>query len=374
MSLYLCLYLFCSSLFTNFDYYFSILLFFALFMSIRKLPDGRWQLDMYEAGRGSKRIREKFDSKGEATRRKNYIEEQKVQGKPWNSHSEKRRLQDLIDTWYTSYGMTTKDGKSNKAKFTDACKEMGNPKVNDFDKKMFDEWRTHRLKRTETKLIKRNKPQTINKTHRLMIAMFNRLISSGHWEYANPLEGLKKLNEVKPSPGFLSDEQIYMLLDELRKTGQQNAVLIAEVCLRTGARWSEAENLTGGQLFPGMPPKIAFTQTKGDDDRLVPISQEFYQRLPKVAPGDLVFGDQSNWYSIFSNVWIRMNFNLPKGQKSHALRHTFASNFMKNGGNIKVLQKVLGHKDVTMTMRYVHFAPEYLATAINLNPLAALDG
>ncbi|MBK1752631.1 MAG: tyrosine-type recombinase/integrase, partial [Escherichia coli] len=50
-------------------------------------------------------------------------------------------------------------------------------------------------------------------------------------------------------------------------------------------------------------------------------------------------------------------------------RHTFASHFMMNGGNILVLQKILGHADITMTMRYAHFAPSHLEDAVRLNPL-----
>ena len=64
-----------------------------------------------------------------------------------------------------------------------------------------------------------------------------------------------------------------------------------------------------------------------------------------------------------------MNFNLPKGQASHVLRHTFASYFIMNGGNILTLQKILGHSTVVMTMRYAHLAPDHLKDAIEYNPL-----
>lgn len=42
---------------------------------------------------------------------------------------------------------------------------------------------------------------------------------------------------------------------------------------------------------------------------------------------------------------------------------------MINGGNILVLQRVLGHTDIKMTMRYAHFAPDHLEDAIKFNPL-----
>ncbi|MGI2028779.1 tyrosine-type recombinase/integrase [Endozoicomonas acroporae] len=53
------------------------------------------------------------------------------------------------------------------------------------------------------------------------------------------------------------------------------------------------------------------------------------------------------------------------------MRHTFASHFMMNGGNILVLQKILGHSDIATTMRYAKFDPEHLKDATRLNPLSS---
>ncbi|WP_424649030.1 tyrosine-type recombinase/integrase [Castellaniella sp.] len=57
------------------------------------------------------------------------------------------------------------------------------------------------------------------------------------------------------------------------------------------------------------------------------------------------------------------------GQLTHVLRHTFASHFMINGGNILTLQRILGHQDLKTTMRYAHLAPDHLESARMLNPL-----
>jgi site-specific recombinase XerD len=43
-----------------------------------------------------------------------------------------------------------------------------------------------------------------------------------------------------------------------------------------------------------------------------------------------------------------------KGIIAHDLRHTFASHFMMSGGNILHLQKILGHSDLKLTLRYAH--------------------
>ncbi|MNG38845.1 site-specific tyrosine recombinase XerC [compost metagenome] len=45
---------------------------------------------------------------------------------------------------------------------------------------------------------------------------------------------------------------------------------------------------------------------------------------------------------------------------------------MMSGGNILALQKILGHNDIKMTMRYAHLAPDHLETAMRFNPLATL--
>jgi integrase len=44
----------------------------------------------------------------------------------------------------------------------------------------------------------------------------------------------------------------------------------------------------------------------------------------------------------------------------HALRHTFASHYLMQGGNILALQRILGHSEIKMTMIYAHLAPDFL--------------
>ena len=65
--------------------------------------------------------------------------------------------------------------------------------------------------------------------------------------------------------------------------------------------------------------------------------------------------------------------DLPEGQSIHVLRHTFATHFMINGGNIITLQRILGHSTIQQTMTYAHFAPDYLQDAVRFNPVAELS-
>ncbi len=97
----------------------------------------------------------------------------------------------------------------------------------------------------------------------------------------------------------------------------------------------------------------------------MPISPELHAQLPRKR--GRLFGD---CYRAFEMVVELAGLELPPGQNTHVLRHTFASHFMMNGGNILVLQKILGHSTIAMTMRYAHFSPDHLEDAVRLNPLA----
>lgn len=116
--------------------------------------------------------------------------------------------------------------------------------------------------------------------------------------------------------------------------------------------------------------QVSFTDTKSGKNRSVPITQALYDEIhehAKLTKGNAVF---TGSISSFRRALKRTTIELPKGQAAHVLRHTFASHFMMNGGNILALQKILGHSDIKMTMRYAHLSPDFLEEAVRLNPLS----
>ncbi len=161
---------------------------------------------------------------------------------------------------------------------------------------------------------------------------------------------------------FLYPDELKRLLAACADSQNPDLLLVVKLCLATGARWSEVEELTQSQVSPN---RITFTRTKSKKSRSVPISPELYAQLPRKR--GRLFGD---CYRAFEMVVERAGLELPPGQNTHVLRHTFASHFMMNGGNILVLQKILGHSTIAMTMRYAHFAPDHLEDAVRLNPLS----
>ena len=50
----------------------------------------------------------------------------------------------------------------------------------------------------------------------------------------------------------------------------------------------------------------------------------------------------------------------------HDLRHTFASHLVMGGVDIRTVQELLGHKDIRMTMRYSHLAPDHMRKAVGI--------
>lgn len=95
------------------------------------------------------------------------------------------------------------------------------------------------------------------------------------------------------------------------------------------------------------------------------IGKELEEEINAHRKGKLFTGSLTS----FHRALARTSICLPKGQASHVLRHTFASHFVMNGGDITTLKDILGHASITMTMRYRHLAPEHLSQSIKLNPL-----
>ncbi|WP_286997979.1 tyrosine-type recombinase/integrase, partial [Comamonas sp. UBA7840] len=169
---------------------------------------------------------------------------------------------------------------------------------------------------------------------------------------------------------YLTSDQIHDLLSELQKGKNRHAAMVTKVCLATGARWSEAESLEARHI---LNDQIQFAGTKSGKIRSIPVNTELAQELRshhiKAETGQRLFAP---CYSAFRDAIERSGIKLQNGQLTHVLRHTFASHFMMNGGNILVLQRSLGHANLTMTMRYAHLAPDHLQEVVKLNPLSAL--
>ncbi|WP_392551211.1 tyrosine-type recombinase/integrase [Orbus wheelerorum] len=332
-------------------------------MAIRKnAKTNKWLFEKYLDG--GRRLRKSFATKGEALAYESYIEEQAAT-KPWIADKQdRRRLSDLIEIWHNAHGKTLSDGQNVYTTLLFIAESIQNPLAPNFTSKEFTDYRTKRLSGEiyRTERVKIVAPRTLNLELTYLKSMFNELIRLGEWTLKNPVERIRQFRIDDQEMAYLTPEQIKLLLASSDVSKAKDLTTIIKICLSTGARWSEAESLKDSQV---KNQSITYIKTKGKKNRTIPIDKALYDGIPK-NKGSLF----TPCYSAFRSAIKRAEIELPDRQLSHVLRHTFASHFMMNGGNILVLQKILGHTDIKMTMRYAHFAPDHFEDAIKLNPLS----
>lgn len=329
-------------------------------MAIKKVKTG-WQVDIQPGGRGSRRVRVTKPTKAEALAEEIRIKAKHQEiGEYVAPTRDKRHLSELVEDWYRLHGCNIVEGKKRKSKLLMYCKEMGDPIALSFTSEDYLEYRQKRLNSG----ISRN---TANHDLAYLKSVFGRLIKLGNWKHPNPLLAVEKLTIDELEVTYLELDEIRGLLSECGNSKNPDVEVITRICLSTGSRWGEAESLRGEQVRDN---KIQFAATKNSLSRAVPISAELQEMIfdGRARRGRL-FGGSTD---AFKNALERAEIELPKGQRSHVLRHTFAVHFMLNRGNLLDLQKILGHKTIHMTLRYAQFHPDYLQDAVHKNPLANL--
>jgi integrase len=124
-----------------------------------------------------------------------------------------------------------------------------------------------------------------------------------------------------------------------------------------GLKWSD---IAGGFIY--------LTKTKTDEPRQIPIDEGLDKILKRIRKRQWKDGLKSEHVLLYHGNAFK---NTRKGFvgalkrsnitdfRIHDLRHTFASHYMMRGGSLGTLQKILGHKDIKMTMRYAHLSSEF---------------
>lgn len=323
-------------------------------MTVIKQAGGVYIVDLRPLGTKGRRIRKKFTTRAEALRYERHILAT-AHDKAWmDKPADRRPLTELIDQWWKYHGQTLKSGEGNKSKLLLMAEDMGWPLIYQVSRKSFAEYRAMRMANGV-------KASTINRTQALLSGVFTTLIKSGHYLAEHPLSGMPRLKTVTQEMSYLNQAEIDALL--LALAGERDSLNAVRLSLATGARWGEAAGMTRNGLSKY---KVTFNNTKNGKNRSVPISESLY-RVIADSSKRLLFPDAD--YVRVRTLLKSIAPDLPAGQAVHVLRHTFASHFMMNGGNILTLQKILGHSTINQTMIYAHFSPDYLIDAVRFNPL-----
>ncbi|HBC7417587.1 TPA: tyrosine-type recombinase/integrase [Serratia marcescens] len=322
-------------------------------MGIIKQDNGKYLVDLRPQGRSGKRLRRRFETKAEALRFERWAITN-YNNKDWlaNGTKDSRTLEELIDAWWKYHGQSLKSGEIIRGELNRICYELSNPCAGDISKTTFTEYRANRL-------LAGISPVTINREQALLSGVFTALIKAGQYSQSNPLSSLPRAKTTESEKTFLTLGQI----DQLLLSMDGDNLRVAKFALSTGARWDEAAQMQRSRI---LKYKAVFTKTKNGKNRTVPISVTLHDEITKNRKSGSIFPDAS--YTAFRDT-LKGLFDLPDGQATHVLRHTFASHFIMNGGNILTLQKILGHASINQTMVYAHLAPDYLQDAVRLNPL-----
>jgi len=210
---------------------------------------------------------------------------------------------------------------------------------------------------------------TIN---REMSCLKNMLRKAVEWEYlkVSPATGVRQQREEVSEIIFLTEVELALVISECPL---QLRTLVT-VAANTGMRRGELFKLEWGDVDLDRT-MVTVRKTKNYETRHIPMNpvvRRALQEHPKrVAGGSAVpwvFSGPSG-YQLKS---IRNGFEaavrragIDRHIRFHDLRHTFASRLVMKGVDMRTVAKLLGHRDLRVTMRYAHLAPEHLQSAVD---------
>jgi len=174
---------------------------------------------------------------------------------------------------------------------------------------------------------------------------------------------IQQLKEPRLLLPTFTEAQIKILIAWKPKSQYEKRIhLLTLLLLDTGCRISEALNLRMSDIdFDNL---LVTLDGKGRKQRVVPFSYELRKNLYRFSkdlePESLLFATKMvtvwNRRNVLRDVKVlckHLGFTAP-GRTLHAFRHTFAVNYLRKGGSVFHLQKVLGHSTLEMTRRYAN--------------------
>lgn len=209
------------------------------------------------------------------------------------------------------------------------------------------------------------------------IKAFYRFMTAEGYMDANPAEVVEAGTKGIKLPRVLSEDEVVRLLNQPDITtaeGFRDRTML-EVLYATGMRVSELINLTLERVDLNMKYIIAFG--KGSKERIAPlgsVAAEFLQQyLEKVRPKLTHAGRNTNivFLAFGGHELTRQRFwqiiraygrkaNINKALTPHILRHSFATHLLDNGADLRSVQELLGHSDISTTQIYTHLTNKRL--------------
>lgn len=191
----------------------------------------------------------------------------------------------------------------------------------------------------------------------------------------DPMALVKVPKGARHLPTVLSEEEVQRLLeypDTEKPLGIRDRAIL-ETLYATGMRVSELTGLQLGELH--LEVHLVQPRGKGDKERIIPIgevAEEWLRRyLKDVRPRLIAKKPQNNY--VFLNargkpltrqaIWQLIKkaaaaVHINKTITPHTLRHSFATHLLEHGADLRVVQALLGHSDITTTQIYTHVSQQ----------------
>ena len=201
----------------------------------------------------------------------------------------------------------------------------------------------------------------------------------------NPAIELKTVRIPKKIPRFLTANEMNSLcnqpeLKELLWTSRDCAIF--EMLYSSGCRVSELANLRFSDFMEGFTKAIV--KGKGNKDRVVYFAKQaqaalkiylddrkkiLQEKKVENEPEYIFINQKGNRLSAAGIRWIVSRYSGVEGTNHHisphAFRHTFATQLLSNGADVRAVQELLGHSSISTTQRYTHITTEKLIEIYN---------
>jgi integrase len=329
-----------------------------------------WWIDYYyPPGREGKRIRERVGpSKDEA----NIVHAERLKDIRMGRNPELRIIKPrafdaVVKEFLEKYAAGKRDPESYEFK-TRAL-------VTAFKGKMLQEVTTGAIENLITeKRAGGSSGATCNRMRAVLSKIFNWAIGQDppYFGGENPARKVKRSPESPGRVRFLSADEASALVKGGPTKDHRHLWIAA---LHTGGRRRELLTLRPQDV--DLERRVLYfdqTNTKSGKQREVPIDDDLHavlkerlkvRRIDQAAP-EHVFTLRGRPLRDVRTAFAtaRKDANLGKDVTLHTLRHTFASWYMINGGDLYRLQRYLGHSTIALTQRYAHLSPEYLQAGV----------
>ncbi len=344
-------------------------------MSIHKVEDGVYKIRWREGGRN--RSLNVHGSHELATK----IQRKKLSARDENRHLDVKkevnfRMTALIDRYREQYGRKKKSWDREKSILEDIRKEFGSRFVREIDGAAINGWYQGL---TEGKgLSPGTAVRHFNVMHHMM-AKATTVWSKDTGMDRNPADAVELRRPDDQRERYLDAEEIGRLkaaLDEkmYRKGGKGinqtffRLRLIVLTALTTGMRIAEVFSLRWRDLNYREELIAVRAKLKGGKVRYVPMPPELaaeFRKFPAIFGEERIFppvpGAKRDRQRVDRSFDTILELAGIKEFRFHDLRHTFASWYMMNGGDLYELAKILGHANIKMTERYAKLAKSHIA-------------